>query len=72
LRQIEAQQRAIASERDRLLAYRQRYVPHITSFQRSVADFAWLTLEARQTFLTLLAERVQAGRLSRVEPLLTN
>lgn len=72
LRQIETQRRAIANERERLLAYRQKYVPRITSFQRAVADFAWLTLDARETFLTLLAERVQQGRLSRLEPLVAN
>lgn len=72
LRQIEVQRRAIANERDRLAAYRQKYVPRVTSFQRAVADFAWLTLEARETFLTRLAERVADGRLSRIDPLVAN
>ena len=67
--QVRTQARQCTNFRDRVIDARDAYQPGVTSFQRTLLDYALLGTEIRACFLDVLAARARQGTLSRTEPL---
>ncbi|RMF17094.1 MAG: PadR family transcriptional regulator [Candidatus Dadabacteria bacterium] len=67
---LRSQMRQGADFQDRIEDARSTYQPGVTSFQRTLLDYALLGAEIRACFLDVLAIRASQGTLSRTEPLL--